>query len=110
MLDFFQEFTDAHVESETFHLPVPTDGSLVFPAVTICPVQFYDRWNLQKALLNKVAVKNADGQVNEKMLMDFKVPEWTVFHKVVEGDQACDFAILYFVVNYAGVCLKRFLK
>ena len=30
------------------------EGGLRFPAVTVCAVQFYDRWNLARILLNKV--------------------------------------------------------
>ena len=34
----------------------PSVGTAATPApvVTLCPVQLYDRWNLQKALLNRV--------------------------------------------------------
>ena len=67
------DFTDSHVETNTYYKAVPVDSSVLFPTVKICPVQFYDRFNLQRVLLNDINVKNASGHWKESVLQDFQV-------------------------------------
>ena len=44
--------------------PIPVDGSLPFPAVTVCPVQLNDKWNLLRALLNDYRISGKDASRN----------------------------------------------
>ena len=67
------DLTDKHVEILTSYESVPRNGKLLYPTITICPVQFYDRWNLQKALLNKIQIADSDGKVQARVWKDFKV-------------------------------------
>ena len=49
------------------------DGSTPYPTLSFCPVQFYDRWNLAKALLNEVAMFDDHGTPSSKVFKQFKV-------------------------------------
>ena len=51
---------------------LPMDGSIPYPTVTICPIQFYDKWNLQKAFLNDIDLFD-NGNYHSDIPSQFKV-------------------------------------
>ena len=53
--------------------PVPVDGSVAYPTVVVCPVQFPDRWNLQRAVLNQVRMYDEHGEPEKEPFGKFKV-------------------------------------
>ena len=54
---------------------LPLDGSLPYPTVTVCPVQFYDRWNLQRALVNQIRLLDHEGTPERRTFATFRVSQ-----------------------------------
>ena len=54
---------------------------LPYPSITICPLQFSDRWNLQRELLNEIDLFDSDGLLRQKELGNFSVIFRTLLSK-----------------------------
>ena len=65
-------FNQILVTSSTEQRPVPL-GEVPYPAVVVCPVQAYDGWNLQRALLNQVSLFDENGAFIGHRFKAFKV-------------------------------------
>ena len=46
---------------------------LPYPSITICPVQFNDRWNLQRELLNEIDMFDDQGLLRQEELGNFSL-------------------------------------
>ena len=69
-----QEFSGEHISIFTNYEPVPIAKGLPFPTVKICPLQFYDKFNLQRVLLDEIEVKEENStRWKDSVLQDFQV-------------------------------------